>query len=630
MDDNVVFENTPLAEYLEDEDEAFLSNWGIEPETRRQFSGFGTLPLMLNAESGKARLRRDRFRNLVRKALQATLSEAETAQFLERFRYAIVSSELLDGRVSIHHHQLHNTHAKAITTTNDFDDTNNTNKHTNSSNSTNHTNNERTNILLGEDGPWSIIKMQKKQHWVGGGGCIVVIVALLSWGVKRKTLNASSTTTVLVVLLCMSLYLFAHSRRRTVRLLRAKAVAYASHFVANNKQFDHAVGRCLSLILEVELLSQGYRAELSPAVGSGIDSRAMAKHLRSSLSAALYLILTSYLEGINEILPHCVTLDLMRYLDIYDVDASELGFDRQTVSLEISRDDFYGVHGANVPIAHLRAEFNKLHLLRRFYMCCLLSLTSRDDFAGEIACWSCAVHQLRDISDLVLQLSRTILNSRHVLNEANAAKKTSLPVRRDTDWRGHFRSLNEISCTLQHIEARLQVLSDTDDSADYYQNYEMVGTEIQHLAATWERGFKDLSKPEPPPCEPAVVADPPPQHSRTFSMDSDSTMGPFSSGTTLADGESMLRPFSPRMDMMMMERLGHRRTDTTSTASSMTIFQGIAEDDKLGPSGRNSRMSRTDRIKMMHQAREAEATRKAQQMTRQNFVNELDSVLRHR
>lgn len=587
-DEDIVYEDTPLADYLEEHDsDEGLSNWGIEP--RKVKRGLGPIPLILTAEHGRARLRRDRFRGLLNQAVKSTISDAETGEFLERFRYTLVSSDLLDDRG--HHYYFQQdisgkgTRCEA-----------NIGKAARDK--------RRRRVLFCDDGPWSFLKYQKS--WAGGGGCIVVLATLLTWGIRHGRIrHGASNVAVVVIILTIVLFLYAHSRRRRLRLLRAKAVSHVSQFIANNQEFDVAVGKCVNFIMQVELLSRGYYLN-GQGKNSHLDSKTLGKHIRASVSAGLYLAMNVYLDAINELAHYADQLDLERYLDMYDLSPADVAELDTNVSDEGS---YFGASANNASVQHLKLEFNKLHTLRRALMCILLSIPSTGKCTSrELASWTALVDNVQSISNLVLELANTV--TRDNLSPPNIIEDTATTSEGKNEGRiarKHARSLNQLVGSIQNLNAHLELLSEsTEDDAMYYRSFQSMGTEIQLLLEAWERGFKNMEEP---------INDATTRNNANGTNTRPLSMLTEDETTTLGGGDES--DFSPRLSMDSPRLSMHSRTDSTAT----TVFQTVVEEDeKL----QQPTMSRADRIKLMHQT---EATRKAAASTRRNFIVELDNVL---
>jgi len=98
--------------------------------------------------------------------------------------------------------------------------------------------------------------------WATSGICIFVTAVLLTWVLRtgdKKFDSKTRTATAVVLSLMVTVFLFAHARRRWLRRIRAQALDAASRFVENCQIFDMVASNAITLIQEVELVSKGYR-----------------------------------------------------------------------------------------------------------------------------------------------------------------------------------------------------------------------------------------------------------------------------------------------------------------------------------------------------------------------------------
>ncbi|ANB13518.1 hypothetical protein AWJ20_1813 [Sugiyamaella lignohabitans] len=677
-----VFHGTPLGDYLSD---AGMSDWGIDDGSSARQSiigdaGFGdakqailndndfyqsddddkdqssrfdtkeesimrgriiaaaSIPFPLSLSAGGMSLpqvRKQKFFEIIRNALKPQLNGIENTKFLERFRYILISSQLLESTTTsmVANHNIDPVTRQKL---------------------------RKQNILFGDHGPWETLKMQRK-YWSGGGGCIVVIVTLLSWQMKKakqlrhdpKDGNNSATyyrcTCGLIVILCTFLFLFGHSRRRALRMLRAKTIAYASHFVENNLSFDVAVSKCLSLIQEVDLLSMGYQPSLADAsvIGSRIPgSRLMAKDnikqmrtaksLRSAVSSSLYLAITAYLDAIKECLGCCSELDLQRYFDIYELQGPQqefsfvmnddfVGFTNTTGWGSLAKEVYYGSNGGNVSLKFLRNEFKRLHFLRRAFICCLISASASGECTRqELGKWGKIVDHVESCSGLMMRLSTTISRNNLLPIVENNSSDAFL----DPKVLSRVSKLNALTASLQHIQARLHFLSEETENFDL--NYEQMGEEINGLLSTWKASlaagdsnamstFKRKHLQNASTCTEATLIEDQSLESGLFGHEPKLSDFDDNSSSTSMD-ESVRQSYGPIRDTGPSSR-------STST-SSMTILEGIVGNE--GTKRVFSQLPRQARLSLMRQQRELEAERKSVRAQRDNFVLELGSVLDQR
>lgn len=654
-------------------------------------------PLILTSEGGSSLvMRHERFKNVISNSIRPCLSVLENTKFLERFRYLLVSSQLLDKQLSVY------TMTKRL-------------RNQNAASNKTKTFRLYKNIC-------SCIPVIERRYWIGGGGCIIVIVVLLSWAVKanRNGLLQPGTPqhamALIVITFGIALFLFAHSRRRVLRNLRTRILANTALFVENSQYFDMAVTKCISTIREGELMSRGYRPDLTsdnsnilkglgvtmsriapPA--SRIENSAtarnglvMGKHLRSSVSAGLYLSTSACLNAVQEVLPFCNRADLEKYLEIYELDISvisEFGWERVGSdgahandkfeefierSLNVPRDEFYGSTGATASLQKIKFDLFKLHFLRRLFICCLLSVpTSGSCSRGpEIESWYSVDLHLETCSNLMNQLSVTLNPNRIMrsigLDDPNKPHKQTEDVGLSEGvWQQQVRSLNHISSTLQHIEARMEILKDSSMSIinsasstkevqkhiddhedrnaeiygiisnenefqevedDFERNFDLIGNDIKALLSLWESGKKEFS--EAIKTRRAGVNNP----LSALSTETDKNgfyEDAFSPTITepdlLATSATLTSTGSAIKNLDFVSH--HRRQSSEWTSfSGATVLEGVSEH----PRGKQqpSMVSRQERIQKMKQERVIEQERRAVLEERNNLVVELDSVLDYR
>ena len=672
-------------------------------------------PLVLSSEGGSfVVMRQERFKSMIANSIRPRLSSLENSKFLERFRYLLVSSPLLDKHLSAY-----------------------TARHTRNTSST--TNSDSKNGLykriigLCSCIPVSVIK---QRYWIDGGGCIIVMVVLLSWAVKTNKHGLRPGTSqhgvaLIVITFGITLFLFSHTRRRVLRYLRTRVLANTTHFVDNSQKFDQAITKCISTIREAELMSRGYRPDLAlNPDGFGISMSShivppssrieksaterngiiMGKHLRSSISAGLYLSTSTTLSAIQEILPFCNHTDLEKYLDIYELDISvmdEFGWERVDGtdpedrfarlierSLNVPREEFFGITGANASLQKIKFDLFKFHFLRRLLTCCLLSMPTTGSCTGrEVDSWHLVNSHLEACSNLMNQLSQTLTPNR-VITSIGLDTDTSTPVDDvvlPEMWQQQVRSLNHITSTLQHIEARMEMLRDSSiaiiNSAstptnaakdtnnpnyraetteiygiqlheedfrevedDFGRNFDIIGKDIKSLLNLWESGKKDFDnavKTRRGNMPLSVSTDHGTSQEGAANFYEEDNMTLFS--PTALGSESVLSSSGPGntsvgvgvgisallKDFDFSAR-HHRQSSELTSFSGATVLEGISDHQyprsRGGDlaSGGNSKVLRQERIKKMQQERANEIERRAALQQKSNLVLELGSVLDYR
>lgn len=157
------------------------------------------------------------------KAVNSTLGRADNARFLERFRYIIVASQLLNahsyfGQANYPSRQLTlpipDAPQEVLTLTG-----------------------TATTAAVAFALAWMI-------HWVRGG--------------KQGT-GLGRVAVVLVAVGILAVISYSYIRRQWLQYLRQQTLSEVSHFVGVAQEFDTAASAALTLVQEVELVSRGYR-----------------------------------------------------------------------------------------------------------------------------------------------------------------------------------------------------------------------------------------------------------------------------------------------------------------------------------------------------------------------------------
>lgn len=579
--------------------------------------GTANSPLSLQSQ------KRDEFKLLLKSCLSCNLSPQEDELFLERFRYILVTSSLLDNqkkKTYLYHPQQ---------------------QHKGSQNG--HIDNQRkkgeskeslkSKILLRscpsfcECSVLPDIQLEKK-YWIDakkGSGFVVVVIAFLTWATTCSKLSASSilnnpklrnelitrnfhlhlyqltssthppsperSVALVIISFGMFLLLFSYSRRKNLRLMRLKTIKASQKFIESSSLYDSSMIKSFGVLKELELVSKGYRPDLALGTTnktktsaklnfSSYHSKVLGKHLRSSLSAGLYLLCTQLADAIHDIYPYCNELDLAKYLDIYDLDLTILQEFGWWTSLHENHDDdsenkendklnffiflekdfvdgipkseFFGTAGSNASLSKLKLDFYKLQFLRKVFICCLLSIWTSvsssssspasknkiTSFFSKAECskWEKVAFHLQSLHRLSSELAQNFrlkkvveaigFGEKQVSSDGVNTSFENLDRRERHNsivWKQQMRSLNHIFSSLQHIEARMEILRDTsigilltaEDKADktaiidnenadddedsnieeeFENNFDMVGAEIQELMGIWNQSRLELQQ----------------------------------------------------------------------------------------------------------------------------------------
>ncbi|KAK9464896.1 Mysoin-binding motif of peroxisomes-domain-containing protein [Lipomyces arxii] len=419
---------------------------------KSQFKGSNTelKPLILGNEHSMRRLR---FQYLFTTPLRKKLGPRENSRFLERFRYILVTSQLLHENVSV------------FSRGRKLDD--------------------GSELFPSEKAQKVLTARNATRYWAGSGGCIVVIAILFSWLLRSGDRYASAKCRLLVSLVLVtsvSLFFYAHAWRKRLRFTRMTAIEYATQFIECNQAFDNSISRTIGLVQEVEFVSHGFKfpniayntpTKLSVSMSKIINQKSSlgnrrCKALRSQISSVLDLSYSLYRRSVDVLSELCNHSDLAKYLDIYDLNQSPTV---ENKPVEESGED------TAESLWKLKQQFKQLHRIRRKLICCLLAMDSRGD-TRDVYKWKVVIQELRTLSDLVKKLSEDmaqsleqedvselaeLCSSRLEEEQTDSHSQRSSPAAYPNAWRSHLRTLRYMSATLRNVEAKLYALR--EDSA---------------------------------------------------------------------------------------------------------------------------------------------------------------------
>ncbi|CAZ84525.1 unnamed protein product [Tuber melanosporum] len=485
--ESIVFANSPLAEYLEGNGESEAS-WGIElsgpvPAKESQpifappltsitgrFRKKGLKPLKLSDPSWS---RKAKFYEFFSRVVDSRLSRNENSKFLERFRYIIVASQLLNEHVNVSHYD-----RKSDPDLFSLDEV------------------TSTDIF----GP----QYAKSIYWAGSGGCVLVVSLLFAWvlrgGNGRSGISKGRAIAALLLSMIVAISLFAHARRRWLRSLRAKAIEFAALFVENSQTFDVLASNAVTLIQEVELVSRGYRLStpLPPITRLERDSQTRrCARLRRSLLSAFSLGIPPHIRACMSLRHLTQEIDIEKYYDIYDIRREDV----QNIEAEIDNGEFDDMESLKA----LKALVHRLHTVRRIFLCCLLALEA-DGLHPDFNKWRITVEQLRTLGSLVGELGsevKRILGEEEQFFVPPTPKSPMSP--ENERYRVQLRKLNSLSQALTGLHAKMHVLREESDRTlkestglidfgpDLLIHYDSIGADLHALVNEWEDGRSFLA-----------------------------------------------------------------------------------------------------------------------------------------
>ncbi|KZF25908.1 proliferating cell nuclear antigen [Xylona heveae TC161] len=476
----VVFSDSPLAEYLEGEGEDTVRQ---EPQdkstiTADSFAPRGTSNIQSSfrkkfLESSALRVTSNdtvaRLRTSCSYAVSSTLSRHENSRFLERFRYIIVASQLLNENVKP---------AYNLSTLKDRSSQNR-----NISASGEKASSNLTGVLITAITAFSLVLFL---HQTLGGRKV-------SW-----SKGPLAVTTILIGLLTFLAY--AYLARQWLQYLRTRALNSASDYVDRSQEFDAAGATAINLIQEVELVSRGYRISSPLPPVSRLEEKSQTRRcarLRRTLNACVSAMMPPHLEAFHTLEAMTDIIDLEKYYDIYDISSVDL----EELAAGLSEQQIDDPESLRT----IKTLFFRIYTIRKVFLCCLLALRT-DGTKSDLPRWEKAVTEMERLTLITEESSDNI---RRILAEDEsffipATPKVPFTPEREK-VRVQLRKLGSLSQGIRGLQAKMQVLREESDrslneSEDVTElggrlmsQYESIGADLRALMEEWENGKTALA-----------------------------------------------------------------------------------------------------------------------------------------
>ncbi|PQE14135.1 proliferating cell nuclear antigen protein [Rutstroemia sp. NJR-2017a BVV2] len=480
--ETIIYEDSPLAAYLEGEggeDAQWTSSREGDADSNSSSPSFAprgkpTIPLKFRHKlPPPLQLSTSRnptvaaIHNTCSKAVNSRLGRADNARFLERFRYVIVASQLLNTHSFIGQA----VHGQSRDTSGPSPDSPQVAPFTISG--------VAATATLAFSFAWLV-------HWTRGDGSFI-------HGKLRITILSS-------VIVASAFILYTYMRKQWLQYLRQQAVSEASQFVQQSQEFDSVAAAALTLVQEVELVSRGYRLSTPLPPVSRLDDRTQTRRcarLRKILRNSFANIIPRYKQACDTLRPLADEMNLDKYYDVYDI--SDMDFSE--AMLGFSGNEFEDQESVRV-LKILAARF---HTIRKVFLCCLLAFDA-DGGKPDFHRWSVAVDELHALNFITVDAESRL---RSILSEEEsfavpATPKLPLSPGRER-MRAQLRKLNTLSSGIRGLQAKLHVLreesdkslNDTEDPTELGSNlmmqYDSIGIDLRALMQEWEDGKAALA-----------------------------------------------------------------------------------------------------------------------------------------
>ncbi|OKP12502.1 Proliferating cell nuclear antigen [Penicillium subrubescens] len=296
-------------------------------------------------------------------------------------------------------------------------------------------------------------------------------------------------------------------------------------------------------------------------------------------------MLERYIQSQNTLRPLTDEANLAKYYDIYDIALEDLEAIEATLS-QRSMDDQYSLRS-------LRESFGKLYTVRKSVLCCLLAL-SADGGGSDIARWSSAVEEMRELAAVT---GSSMTKMANILNEEDRDVIPPSPLPSASPSKEHmraqFRRLNSLSQGVRALHAKMHIVSEESNAnleqseagefeASLLVQYDSIGSDIRALLQEWELGKAAFVHSQ----DRLSVGDFSRPPSTAFPLSPTPSLG----GTTAVEG-------SPTD---ALKALNGERPDLTHSFEDEEIFEAV-----VLPASRNKRASltRDERLARVREAR---------------------------
>ncbi|KAL8963609.1 MAG: hypothetical protein Q9193_000152 [Seirophora villosa] len=622
----VIFHDSPLAVYLEGNGKANDDGWApdntvtIHSSPPLQPSSFAPQglpsrpckrrrkpPQLINLDRLPSTGPLARFHHTCSSVVNSRLGWAENARFLEKFRYTVIASQLLND---VPNPAIYKRQTIAQDVENGFS-------------SVDHEGQQVTFSLLGLSGTTTAaFALAWFIHWTRN--------------VATPTSRAWSLILAPVVAIMVCSILYMYFRRQWLYWIRAQAVESASTLVSSAQNLDAAVTASVNLIQEVELVCRGYRINSPLPPVTRMEERSETRRcarLRSALQRLLISLPVTYYRAFDQVKLMAVEADLEKYYDIYEISKSEVLEAEGTKDVATS-------DPSEETLRAFKMNSHKMHSARKLFLCSLLAL-SADGGNVDFAKWSTAT---RVMSTLSVETSKALQEVDEILGAGEGRSKNPRGVNNGLSKlfqpdvplpitplipltpgreriRSRMRKLNSLSQGLRGLQARMHLLREDADklAGDFLQNsatiashYDSIGSELKDLLEEWQEGQATFQS--------NIDA-----HSHRISLPVLPQTVP-SSPTTSLDGSTAVEG-SPPDALRGLAGYGSCHQSSSSTATSSAgeeIFEAVALPR------RKIALSREERIAKMKEDRVRQALAKSKAEVSTHMLKELETVIKLR
>ncbi|KAI8979615.1 Mysoin-binding motif of peroxisomes-domain-containing protein [Mycotypha africana] len=592
MTEFVVYEDSPLADYLQSVNQAEKPvKITVPPPSSRPPL---TRPSVLTKTSDRSLdISKMWRRSLFFDTFSISLPRAEENAFEEKFKYLVISSPLLSEMLTIQHHHHHK---RSLSTE-----------------------------LLFQLPP-------QGRKWRLATNLITplsIVLGIEYYGFKPKipvvTLFLSSSVTVF--------FLYRHRRRTIIRQLYQNALSQLQTFTEQSDVLNNKIQKVLITIQEIELVSRGYRLStpLSPIsrIEQSSGRHKKCRQLRNTLASILRRAFIAYEEGVIDLIDVINRQNLSTLYDMYNVHSiatlSAMGGEPSSTDKEEETEPY--------SLDQLKKLAQLMHLKRRECMVHLLALNGMAEdemyqqkkYEYDRHGWAVVNNVLSKLVQDTEQFVRDTVDALEVefqrpWNGSQPRQKSLLHKITDTRTKQFVHRLSSLEQHIRTMEAKLYLCNDnvrqlsSDPSNDEWKeklrhDYLSIQQEFQMMTAEWDLG-KDtletfLNPPDTASLAPTEEEKVPPKATTEASLEE-------------TEGKGMILDAEDVADILNLPPV--------AKASVFEAIAGVVE--KNGKE--RSKKTRQERIEEMRMRRAKESEERLANFHSQTMVHELKSVLHRR
>ncbi|KAI8083848.1 Mysoin-binding motif of peroxisomes-domain-containing protein [Thamnidium elegans] len=566
MTEFIVYEDSPLAEYLQSIDKAETTVKVTPPSLNIN----GHVNQSITSRPDISKMWRY---SMFHDAFSVSLPRSEETAFEEKFKYLIVTSPLLNETLSIHHNR-HQQQQQQPT----FQTSASTTK-------------------------------------LGLATNLITTLAVLL-GAERYMMQPKIPVITLFFSTSASIFFFyRHKRRSFIRQLYQIALTRMGAFTSHCDTFDTKVHRCLITIQEIELVSRGYRLSTPLSPISRIEQNSKSRkcvQLRNRLASVLRRAFIIYEEGIIDLMDVIHKKNLNTLYEMYNV--------HSIASLSAMGDD---ISDEGYSLEQLKKLAQIMHSKRRECMVHFLALGVMTEDHDSVHYnysegWRTINQVLGKLVDetekftleIVEALDAEFYKPIHAFDKNNDTSKIE-----DARLKKFVHRLSSLEQQLRTMEAKIYLCSEdvrqlnspesTEQIKDKLLNeYMSVQKGFENMIQEWELGKAVLESFLEPSSSSSISEQKKPAEQEQEHEHQDET-----------EGKGMILDSEDVADILNLP-----------LASKASVFEAIA--GVVEKNGREkSKMTRKERIEEMRMKRTKQSEDKLNRMDSQTMVHELKSVL---